>query len=246
MKFGCPNMKKHGFTLIEILVATSVVLLLIGLAIANYIRFNERQKLVQAQEVVRQAVADAQNSARSGKLRGCVVLQAYQIEFDGSQIEITSLCQGSEESDPVRFFDLPSGVEFSGTQIIYARPVSGLIYRDSEWTQTDSTLVIFHRGGVDAGSVEIDHSGAVKQLDLPEVTIAATPTPDETPVSPTSTPTSTPTVTPTNTPVPTSTPLPTPDPESCNPLDQPDCGIGREPYCQDGEWICVDEGTAFE
>ncbi len=240
-------MKKHGFTLIEILVATSVVLLLVGLAIANYIRFNEHQKLVQAQEVVRQAVADAQNSARSGKLRDCVVLRAYQIEFIGSQIEIAPLCQGSEDGESARVFDLPGGVEFSGTQTIYARPVSGLIYGDIEWTQTDSTLVIFHRGGVDAGSVEIDHSGAVKQLDLPEVTIAATPTPEE---IPTDAPTSTPTVTPTNTPVPTSTPLPTPfpttEPLACNLLDQPNCGIGKEPYCHDGEWICVDEGTAFE
>ncbi|HQM16044.1 MAG TPA: prepilin-type N-terminal cleavage/methylation domain-containing protein, partial [Candidatus Woesebacteria bacterium] len=75
------NIKSHqnGFTLVELLVAIGVLLLLLGVGIANYLDFNDRQQLVQAAQLVREAFADAQNSARTGKLGGCEALHAYRV-----------------------------------------------------------------------------------------------------------------------------------------------------------------------
>jgi len=77
---------KSGFTLIETLVVATIIMLLTGLIITNYISFIERNRVRTAAEEARNFLSDIQNRARMGH-RGsgrCGVAQggitrAYQV-----------------------------------------------------------------------------------------------------------------------------------------------------------------------
>ncbi len=161
--------KNHGFTLIELLVSIAIFMLLLGLSIANYIGFNDRQKLTQGAEVVREAVAEAQNSARSGKLRGCDVLDAYRItianESGTGKILVEPHCISGTKEDPREFF-LPEGVAFDSMDVgateIFARQITGML--DNNLDPTDGqteTFEITIESSFGDKALEIDWSGAM-------------------------------------------------------------------------------------
>ncbi len=156
--------KQNAFTLIEVLVAAGIILILVGLGIANYIRFNDRQKIRQAHELLRQAVSDAQNSARNGKLRGCQQLQAYQVELNPTSISIEPVCSDDDDVPITRVFDLPAGVIFENGSLFYIRPITGRVYGDSDFNHTGPfTINLQLEDKSFEQTVVLDHSGAVEQ-----------------------------------------------------------------------------------
>lgn len=58
---------KQGFTLIEILVTTTILILLASGSIAGYIRFNERQQLKSAGLTLKNALREVQSKAFNGE-----------------------------------------------------------------------------------------------------------------------------------------------------------------------------------
>lgn len=163
-------MNHKGFTLIELLVAIGILLLLLGMGITNYLSFNDRQKLTQAAETVRESVASAQISARSGKLRGCNELQAYRISMNNSGgvgvIGILPICAGTGATEQKDIY-LPSGVNFSTTHTLYSRAVTGVIDDDLTPDNGDPPtttitisngnsleLIISQNGSVSVGEIE--------------------------------------------------------------------------------------------
>jgi len=52
-----------GFTLIEILVTTVVILILLGISLAGYASFNQRQILISAGQTMKNIIRDAQSRA---------------------------------------------------------------------------------------------------------------------------------------------------------------------------------------
>jgi len=109
-------MHKNGFTLIELLVSISILLLLTVLGLTSMFSFNNRQHIIQAEEMVAEAVYRAQSLARSGKMNGCKKLDGYQIEFLPSSIKIQAVCGPLELGDPSRgdieIIALPTNVFF--------------------------------------------------------------------------------------------------------------------------------------
>lgn len=59
-----------GFTLIEIVIATAILMGVTGFGTANYLKFNETQTLTQAGENLKSHLRDAQNRALTGE-RNC-------------------------------------------------------------------------------------------------------------------------------------------------------------------------------
>lgn len=165
MKFACPKKRQHGFTLVELLVSVSILLLLIGLALVNYFNFHNRQKLILAQELVRESMANVQNSARSGKMRGCSALLHYEISFLGNVITMTPICKDGSEGE-FSLIELPDDTLVATTLSLYIKPVSGLIYSDpSLVTPARANLTIKLINESQETSMRIDHSGLVKKLD---------------------------------------------------------------------------------
>lgn len=95
---------KNGFTLIEMLVAITIMLLLFGIGIVSYLRFDSRQQLIQAGEELKSSLRIAQARARAGdRPPGCERLQAYELTFISDQAyEIRVLCDPEPASDIVR------------------------------------------------------------------------------------------------------------------------------------------------
>lgn len=167
-------MNHKGFSLIELLVSIAILLLLLGMGIANYISFNDRQKLTQAAELVREAVESAQVSARSGKMRGCSSLVAYQIDFYNDNgtgvIEIKPRCSDGSNGNPdeLRTMQISGGVGFLASNTLYSRAVTGIIDDDLdpvdapeingvslESTFGEMEILIYRSGVVRSGEIEV-------------------------------------------------------------------------------------------
>lgn len=157
-------MQKQGFTLIELLVAMTVILLLVGLGLANYVRFNERQKLIQTQELIRQAVSQAQNYARSGKLEGCTTLEEYEMTFIGTEIELTPVCAVEADTEIITTTQLPTNINFVvANPTLTIVPITGLVYGPSDSTGPFTISFEKTNSTDEISSVIIDHSGSVKE-----------------------------------------------------------------------------------
>lgn len=134
--------KQKGFTLIELLIAIGILMLLVSVGIANYIGFNDRQKLIQAAETIRESVALAQTYARSGKIEDCERLSAYRVSFvAGSEVVSVSPVCGLGSSAEINEFNLPSGVELNASNNIFFRAISGSATDDLKKNEGEFTLL---------------------------------------------------------------------------------------------------------
>jgi len=110
-------MKKtaHGFTLIEFLVVMTIMGVLFGIGVAQYINFNRSQILEQAAQELKNNLRLAQTKATTGeKPTECTTtLEGYQVSFSLPRTyQIQAKCGGSLVGTP-KIFNLPSVVEFS-------------------------------------------------------------------------------------------------------------------------------------
>ncbi len=69
-----------GFTLIEMLVTITIMMLMLGGGLVAYINFNQKQTVLSSVKTVQTALRSAQTKAKNGeKPPGCGVLDAYQV-----------------------------------------------------------------------------------------------------------------------------------------------------------------------
>ena len=110
-------MKKtaFGFTLIELLVVMTIMGILFGIGVAQYMNFNRSQILEQAAQELKNNLRLAQTKAANGeKPTECTsALEGYQVNFSLPRTyQIQAKCGGSLVGTP-KTFSLPSVVEFS-------------------------------------------------------------------------------------------------------------------------------------
>lgn len=114
-RFVVSNISHDGFTLIEVLIATSIIMMMgIGGAL-SFRELNTRQTLVTSGQQVRDAFRTAQQRARAGDMpAGCDQLQAYTVSTPGSsrvELVIAAECtSGTYERERIR---LPNGVRLA-------------------------------------------------------------------------------------------------------------------------------------
>ncbi|MCH7951465.1 prepilin-type N-terminal cleavage/methylation domain-containing protein [Patescibacteria group bacterium] len=102
-----------GFTLLEILVVVVIFGLLLGGAVANYRRLNERKIVEGAAKQVEQALRDAQKRASAGVKPSSVecddpeTLNSYVITMSGTGYQIQANCSGGSPSPSS--YTLPQG-----------------------------------------------------------------------------------------------------------------------------------------
>lgn len=99
-----PFPTQAGFTMIELLVATVIMIAMVGGGIAAFVSFNDRQTLITAGKEVQTYIRSAQVKARSGdRPAECDRLQGYVIRATSgtSQVRLLALCEETTAPVPV-------------------------------------------------------------------------------------------------------------------------------------------------
>ena len=135
-------MKQNGFTLLELLVVTAIILGITGFAISNYNDFNRVEKLRQTGKILKADLRLAQTQSTSGiKPSSCnvgaVTLTGYTLSFTQTSYSIQATCS-SGAAGPITTVTFPaaSGVTFSPT------PASFLFNVLTGTSAADHTLVL--------------------------------------------------------------------------------------------------------
>ena len=146
-----------GFTLIELLVTTAIMVLVVGGGIAGFIGFNDRQTIISAVDVTKEALQVAQSKANSGELGGCSKLKGWKVVNGNTQIQVQSICTNLAVGT-TKAYTLPTGVtaSFNPNSTILFNVLSGPIelttnpsgYLDITLTQGGNNSYLF---GVDQG-----------------------------------------------------------------------------------------------
>ena len=178
--------KQKGFTLIELLVAIGIMMFLVGGAIVGYISFNERQKFIQAGEIVREVLESTQIKARSGKIGGCDELTGYQITLSNSNdtgmITIVPICRLMGIAETTSYY-LPSQISFANNVIMYIHAVGGEFDNDLTKGNDDPEWIDFSLLGTQSNTLRVHRFGFfVTQEEMmepsPTPIIVPSPTPD--------------------------------------------------------------------
>lgn len=122
-----PLKENNGFTLIEIIVVTILIITLSSIGLAAYNSLHQRQVLQQAANEVKSALRDAQNRALAGEkiYPFCEnkTLDYWQFISLDTDYQINISCGG--ETMLIKSFSLPSGLNFIGFgDIINFKPLT--------------------------------------------------------------------------------------------------------------------------
>lgn len=118
-----------GFTLIEMLIAVSIMMLVFGGGIAGYTTFNDRQIVVSAVEDLKQHLNFARSKALSGDLGGCSTLSGYrvmtQVAGESMLLNISPDCGGSFGN--AKTYTFPPKLTITDLNMIYKTPPGGVV-----------------------------------------------------------------------------------------------------------------------
>jgi len=115
---------KRGFTLVEILVATSILAIIFGIGLARYQAFNRRQVLNQAVLTLQSDLRLAQSLAFSGQKPSgwCSddFLTGYRLRFDSSDSYLVEAVCNDESTSERKNVSLPKQVDGpSGENVLF-------------------------------------------------------------------------------------------------------------------------------
>jgi len=87
--------KINGFSLIELMISITILMLIVGGGLASYITFNEKQQLSGAAKELQTYFRSAQSRARSGDVPpACGTLSGYNVQMfqDDSTVTTRAVC----------------------------------------------------------------------------------------------------------------------------------------------------------
>lgn len=118
-----PTLNTRGFSLLEMIITVSIVLIVFGGGLAAFIRFNDRQRVQATASEIRQFIKSAQTRARvrdNPNQAGCT-LQGYRVTTTGALATMSLLCGSSKFSTNVGVerarYTVPSGITVSSMSI---------------------------------------------------------------------------------------------------------------------------------
>lgn len=89
------QVRQTGFTLLELLISITIMLLMVGIGIASFITFNERQQLTGGAKELQEFFRSAQTRARTGDIPvGCGTFSGYNVQMaiDSSSAQMYAIC----------------------------------------------------------------------------------------------------------------------------------------------------------
>jgi len=117
-----------GFTLIELMVSVTILLLMFGGGMASYIHFNDNQKVIVTGQQIQLMLRTAQKKARVGdKPAGCSILQGYQLSAStvaNAVVQLYAVC-GAGVLIASDSYTMPSGVTLQQAMSIIFKVLTG-------------------------------------------------------------------------------------------------------------------------
>lgn len=140
---------KQGFTLIEMIISITIMMLLLGVTIVGYTSYNDKQKVKQAASALKSDLRMAHTNATSGKKPLSCASQetfvGYEIVFMSSSYSMTPRCSDSglinSEKNTIT---LPLGVLFNPipSSFTYYSFTRGVSTPPGEIVLTDGTYSV--------------------------------------------------------------------------------------------------------
>lgn len=151
----------YGFTLLELMVASGVMLVITGGLLANYNNFTDRQRLKQTALNLKNNLRLAQTKATSGlKPAGvaCTTLVGYNLTFQASQYTVQARCQPQGLVGPTSDVTLPTGITFSPV------PVSFIFQILTLGISTNSDITLNLTSGAQTLQLLVERGGSIKSI----------------------------------------------------------------------------------
>ena len=111
-----------GYTLIELLVSTTIVMLVVSGGLVSYRRFDDKQKLVSASRQIESSLRDVQKRAQSGQKpeTGCTQLSGWRFtkgtSYQAGTYSLHPEC-APEGTLPGTTYTLPAGVTINESSV---------------------------------------------------------------------------------------------------------------------------------
>lgn len=161
-------MTKHhaaqGFSLIELLVVTSIMVIMVGGAIAGFMNFKDKRAILTFAQQVQgwHVTAQAKAKVRERPTTGCTEFSGYQVTIAATTITQQAVCtNGAAGTTDV--LAIPSGVTVSpaGTTIFYSIPVEDVVARQLLYTNLASPRSITTTGNGVTRTFTITPAGVI-------------------------------------------------------------------------------------
>lgn len=140
----------QGFSLIELLITIVIFLLLLSVGIANFIRFNDRQKVTESVRKIKSSLQLAHTRTRTGDLGGCDLLAGYSVTSSVQPDQLTHVVVSAECDDGSSAISeeitLFPSVTVSPAIDVFYEVISGYVCLTSDCTNADETYTVDNSG----------------------------------------------------------------------------------------------------
>ena len=152
-----------GFSMLELLIATAILLLMTGGGIATMVQFNDRQQLREAAALTQDTLRAAQTRAKIGDLpEACHVandaLANYQVVLTASSPMVFIRVNCGGQTITTDTITLPGGVSPQASVTVAFLPLYGGVQGASEITLQNSgkffTFAVTDQGEITTGALE--------------------------------------------------------------------------------------------
>lgn len=156
---------KRGYTLVELLVVTSIIIVLSSVGLASYLNFNRSQILNQAARKIVQDLRLAQSMAENNQKPpgACQTLNGYNFSITGDfTYEITADCTPAYEDGPVKSDSVPANLSISGFSNIKFRVLKQGLAESPPGTLS---LTVSSNDFAKTVTIEVEKGGTIKVKD---------------------------------------------------------------------------------
>ena len=150
---------KRGYTLIEILVALTILGLIFFYGFASFREFSRRQALLSSARSLVGEIRLTQEFALSGnKPAGCIVLDGFRVKFSPAQYGVVAVCEAAELSIGKDGISLADGVTLNATVPSITFKVLG---QGTDIATPDMTITLTQEGTDNVQTIVVSASGEI-------------------------------------------------------------------------------------
>lgn len=174
MIFQERSKSSKGFSLIELLVSVTIMMLVVGIGVPGYLEFNKRQQIREIKAQLEVVIELARENARSGQMGVCDRLYGYEIAaVTGQDIKIRPVCiEGTtpDWGDVDVYYSLPDNYWLANIECLafeFRSLNSDIIYKGNEgaaaWLSSSSPWEIRVSDVDRTYSFELDQMGTTTE-----------------------------------------------------------------------------------